>query len=322
MKNIVQTHGHGATTPVTLNTPTLSNNAPNVNSTQTSTSSANSQPAVSTHNTVAQTSTPSGDKGKGKAVESSSTTQERSSTPKIRLKKPSKGDDEERQRILQLLENDKKERARRKREERERLTGQTSMPPSAAEQPAAQRINNSKEIHMNIRLLSGKSLKHTFASNCTLEKDVRPWLEAHRDPEDEHADTPYTFTHLLTPLPNHHFGISEETIPLGELLPQRCTLILVPQKNKVYNAYAGTGVVSGLVGGAVSTASSLVGWLWGGSSSSNSGYSSVPQHDVGERERSRTSERDTLLTRSEREDADDEEGNTYYNGNQVCTVRL
>lgn len=255
------------------------------------------------------------DKGKQKAQDGEpSNAPQTPDNAQSRRKNPKKKDDAERQRIMQLLENDKKERQRRKQEEKERLA-KLHTPPEAPSTDSRMKnvTNTTSETHISFRLLSGKSIKHTFQSSATLSNDVRPWLDAHQDPEEDHTDIPYTFLHILTPLPNHPIGISEEELPLRELLPQRCSLVLVAQRNPVANAYSRSN--PGLIGSLYNTVGGLLSWVWGGSSNTPSRtYNALPTQDVDDPDN--YNENDSLLRDDEPRDGP--EGNTYYNGNQVC----
>lgn len=89
---------------------------------------------------------------------------------------------EERKRVLQLLENDKIERrqkeAKRKEALEQSLSGSSSPLPAAKEniKPATPRPTG-KETAISFRLLDGSSLKARFPSDSMLGTVVREWLD-------------------------------------------------------------------------------------------------------------------------------------------------
>lgn len=132
---------------------------------------------------------------------------------------------EDRQRVLRLLENDKIERqAKRKQSLAEdsssRLptTIKENTPPPLPRAPGT-------ETAISFRLLDGSSLKAKFPSPSILGTHVRHWLDANRTD----GDHPYSFLQILAPLPNKQLTISDENSSLTHLgLAPTATLVLVP----------------------------------------------------------------------------------------------
>ncbi|GME66522.1 UBX domain-containing protein [Neofusicoccum parvum] len=143
-------------------------------------------------------------------------------------------------RILQRVEANKRER-----KEQEEL-------PSGSRGPAAK----SGDVCLRIRLLDGSQIREYFPPTATLAADVRPrvdWALGGGLAPSSSASAkpppvpPYSFKHILAPLPNRTLGPSDETKPLNELpdvIPS-ATLVLIPAKN-VVSAYTGAG--NGYVG--------------------------------------------------------------------------
>lgn len=184
----------------------------------------------------------------------------------------------ERERIMAVIENDKKER--KEKEERRRaaaiadaegsLGGKGKIP---AEPKLSKTYGNAissstqKNCAIQIRLLDGSNIRHHFPPSSTLRTHVRPWVLS-EEAVGPGGDAPYTFKQILTPLPNRTISISEEEEPLSSLgLMPSATLVKVPVPkftdaysggevgyisrgvNLGYNAlHGGLGLVSGLLG--------------------------------------------------------------------------
>ena len=91
----------------------------------------------------------------------------------------------ERQRILQLLENDKAERRLRERERKGEYTTPTPTPtPSASATPSSQLNSEAKSqnVALAFRLVDGTSIKSRFPSSAVLGEDVRAWIETVGNP--------------------------------------------------------------------------------------------------------------------------------------------
>ncbi|PWW79962.1 hypothetical protein C7212DRAFT_341114 [Tuber magnatum] len=144
---------------------------------------------------------------------------------------------EERQRVLQLLENDRKEREARWG--KNVAEGKASSTPIAEpRERGTPKSHSSSEAAISFRMLDGLSLKAKFPSSAVLGTDVRRFVDENRTD----GDHPYNFLQILTPLPNKQITISEENSTLSELgLPPTCTLILVPASSSPASAYSGGG---------------------------------------------------------------------------------
>lgn len=149
---------------------------------------------------------------------------------------------EERQRVLRLLENDKIERRQKEAGRRQSLAeGYIGVPGPAAKEGIPQNSPTPRptgnETAISFRLLDGSSLKAKFPSLSLLGTDVRQWLDANRND----GDHPYSFLQILAPLPNKQLSISDENSSLNDLgLSPTATLVLVPAQSFT-TAYKGGG---------------------------------------------------------------------------------
>lgn len=158
----------------------------------------------------------------------------------------------ERERIMAVIENDKKER--KEKEERRRATARADAEGSLGDEgkiPAELTLSKSyanaissstrKNCALQIRLLDGSTIRHHFPPSSTLRTHVRPWILS-EEAGGPGVDPPYTFKQILTPLPNRTISISEEEEPLSSLgLMPSATLVKVPVP-KFTDAYSGRGV--------------------------------------------------------------------------------
>lgn len=149
---------------------------------------------------------------------------------------------EERQRVLRLLENDKIERRQREAKRKQALAeDHDGAPDPAAKENIPQKSPTPRptgtETAISFRLLDGSSLKTKFPSLSLLGTDVRQWLDANRND----GDHPYSFLQILAPLPNKQLSISDENSSLADLgLSPTATLVLVPAQSYT-TAYSGGG---------------------------------------------------------------------------------
>ena len=138
---------------------------------------------------------------------------------------------EERRRILKRIEDDRRERKEREAQERQaRLLAQTQAQDSGgsggggggkihtsdlAPRPSSERTGASgstssnqqhQTCHLQVRLLTGTSIRGRFAATATLAADVRPWVDAQAASHDASGEAnnggAYTFRVVLTPQPN------------------------------------------------------------------------------------------------------------------------
>lgn len=141
---------------------------------------------------------------------------------------------EERQRILKAIENDKAER--KERESQRRALAEIEQAgvenASRVSKSANERIPKTwgaaahmQQCSLQVRLFDGTTIRSKFEPQHTLNKDVRPWLARQRTD----GDTPYTFKRILTPQMNKTVSISEEEESLQSLgLLPSATLVMVP----------------------------------------------------------------------------------------------
>ncbi|EKG11591.1 UBX domain-containing protein [Macrophomina phaseolina MS6] len=168
-------------------------------------------------------------------------------------------------RILQRVEADKKERKEReelRKKQREAELREFSGAEFASPSPPAEQLAKrgsvssptrgpaakSGDVCLRIRLLDGSQIREYFPPSATLAADVRPrvdWALSSGPSSSSSKPTPappYSFKHILAPLPNRTLGSADENKPLGELpdVVPSATLVLVPAKNAV-SAYSGAG---------------------------------------------------------------------------------
>ncbi|KAH7308456.1 ubiquitin-related domain-containing protein [Stachybotrys elegans] len=158
------------------------------------------------------------------------------------VKKKRQQDAEERQRILKRIEDDRAERRSRAMErEKEKIENQSAGDVTSA--PSTTRIGAMTAIQ--VRLMDGSTMRSRFKTDATAQ-EVRKWVDENRTGEKQ----PYTFKHLLTPLPNKNIDATEEDKSLVDLgLAPSATLILIPVQNYT-SAYEGGGSsnpISGLL---------------------------------------------------------------------------
>jgi hypothetical protein len=218
---------------------------------------------------------------KGKQRATPPATQPEPSTSKVQqsareaLRKKKEEEREELARIKARIEADKAERkaqAEARKAEREKLA---QSEPTTSQFPAStsSRGSNAKEVHLNVRMFDGATVRSTFPRTANLQDDVRPWLDREFSARAENPNErqpPYYFKHILAPLPSRELSAGDESQTLGDIdLAPSATLILVPVKGYT-DAYAGgsRGIVSGpagsvfnLVGGAFNLAGSAVGYV-------------------------------------------------------------
>ncbi|KEY65516.1 hypothetical protein S7711_08751 [Stachybotrys chartarum IBT 7711] len=146
------------------------------------------------------------------------------------VKKKRQEEAEERRRILKRIEDDRAERRQRAsqrekaRTESQSAGGVASALVNAPETklPSTTRIGNITAIQ--VRLFDGSTARSRFPTTSSL-KEVRKWVDESR----VDGTQPYTFKHLLTPLPSRSIDATEEDKTLADLnLAPSSTLILIP----------------------------------------------------------------------------------------------
>ncbi|KAF1958621.1 hypothetical protein CC80DRAFT_468202 [Byssothecium circinans] len=296
------------------------------------------------------------DKGKQKATAPDS--KPPTSTTKVQqaardaLRKKQQEEKDELARIKARIEQDKAERraqaeARKAERERENQALEKTSEPSQFTVTST-RGSQANEVHLNVRLFDGGTVRKTFLRTAKLENDVRPWVDqeaAARAENPNDKQPPYYFKQILAPLPSKELSAGEEAETLGDIdLAPSATLVLVPVKGYT-EAYAGgpTGIVYGaagnvmsLVGGAFNVAGSVLGYVGNTVSSVlGGGASSVTQPDaqsqssggrsLGESQQqgqtSSAANNIRVRTLADQQSRDQNNQN-FYNGNQVCDMQL
>lgn len=232
-------------------------------------------------------------KGKQKATPSdpkpsSSTPSTAQSAAREALRKKKQEEKEELARIKARIEADKAERraqaeARKAERERERETlaspssntapvsgsvvckdGVCEWVPGTTSKKTSTNRSQAKDVHLNVRLFDGRTVRHTFPRTANLQNDVRPWIDSEfaaraENPREKHP--PYYFRQILAPLPSRELSAGEESETLGDIdLAPSATLVLIPVKGYT-EAYSGGG--GGIVGGVVGGVTGLVGGVFG-----------------------------------------------------------
>ncbi|KFY05756.1 hypothetical protein V491_09035 [Pseudogymnoascus sp. VKM F-3775] len=163
---------------------------------------------------------------------------------------------QERERVLKQIEDDKAERKARDaaRKEQAKIAAGTEPNPFTAPSSEMGSIRRADHCALKVRLFDGSAISSRFPSEATLEGEVRKWV----DQEQQVAESPYTFKHILTPFPNKEISISEEGKSLQDLgLVPNATLVLVPVKDFTPAYGQGPGV-TGLLSSGVSMGYGLV----------------------------------------------------------------
>lgn len=256
------------------------------------------------------------------------------------LRKKKQEEKEELARIQARIEADKaarKAEAERRKAEREReRQGQTTSFSSPAPTNTSAKSSQAKEVHLNVRLFDGRTVRSTFPREAKLQEDVRPWIDSEfavraEDPNEKHP--PYYFKQILAPLPSRELSAGEESEALGDIdLAPSATLVLIPVKGYT-EAYSGRrrGVVGGIVGGVTGVIGGVAGLAYDTASYVGStigsvvgyGQSTTPE-GTGPSGRTLSEQRPetpdsagirvrTLADQREREPRNQE----LYNGNQV-----
>ncbi|KAF2752322.1 hypothetical protein M011DRAFT_394345 [Sporormia fimetaria CBS 119925] len=229
----------------------------------TPTDSGNERPATATEQRIPVSPIlPPSRKAKGKEkaapvdsnTEQSATRAAQSARDALRKKKQE--EKQELARIKARIEADKAERkaeAEARKAERERLASAAT---TASPVPSAKGNSRSQsaEVHLNVRLFDGRTIRSTFPRTSKLQDNVRPWIDDEVKARAESFNQnhpPYYFKQILAPLPSRELSAGEENETLGDLgLAPSATLVLVPIKGYT-EAYenSGGGAVSSVLGG-------------------------------------------------------------------------
>lgn len=225
---------------------------------------------------------------------------------------------DERARILKRVEDDKAERrereAQRKVQAKAAASGENTAPASgeasSIQGPASRQ---SAECALQIRLFDGSTIRSRFPSSGTLRSVVRPWID-----EKQGGDQPYTFKHVLTPLPNKNIETSEEECSLQDLgLTPSATLILLPVTGYT-SAYAGDGGILsrgvGLIGSGMGMVTGVLGSFLGGAAAPAPAPAPQREGEVAVDNRPSTG----INVRTLRDQRQDDQ--QFYNGNAVSCI--
>lgn len=171
------------------------------------------------------------------------------------LRKKKQEEKEELARIQARIEADKAERraqAEARKAERERLAESSTTVQNLAS--TSNKGSQAKDVHLNVRLFDGRTIRSTFSRTAKLQDDVRPWIDKEFEEKAEPNEKlpPYYFKQILAPLPSRELSAGEESETLGDInLAPSATLVLIPVKGytEAYSGSGGGGVVNGVVGG-------------------------------------------------------------------------
>ena len=314
-------------------------------------------PAPAPSHTVPATATTtptSNSKGKQRAdsapkaglAASSTATNSAQQAARAALQKKKREDAEELARVKARIEQDKAERkaqAEARKAERDAERTATSPPPTQSRTTSSNRGSQAQNVHLNIRLFDGRTIRHTFPRTASLEKEVRKWVDeefsklSQDDPNIQNKQLPpYFFRHILPPQPSRELSAGDENQTLGDIdLAPSATLVLVPVKG-YSDAYAGpgtnllAGTTTGIVSGAFGLLSSTVGYAGSMLGSFLGTGSAAPQQPQGQTiGGGSNSSQQPESARSEREEggirvrtladqrAREPRSQQFYNGNQV-----
>ena len=215
---------------------------------------------------------------------------------------------EERARILKRVEDDKTERREREAQRKAQVAAAKEL---AAAEPTAMASTSKRsptECALQVRLFDGSTIRSRFPAMGNLKADVRPWID-----EQQEDDTPYTFKHVLTPLPNKNIEAEEEDDSLYHCgLTPNATLILVPVANFT-PAYESGGILGrgfGLVSSGFGAVTGLLGSVLG------AGGAAAPEADNGTTSAG-PSHTNTTKVRTLRDQEPKKDDREFYNGNAV-----
>ncbi|KAI0967833.1 hypothetical protein F4678DRAFT_444724 [Xylaria arbuscula] len=253
-------------------------------------------------------------------------TAEQTHANEIKLRKQQAN--EERKRILKRIEDDK--RARKERDAAERRARQLlsddaegdadSSAQASSSIPLRERELNAggkggDQCSLQVRLLDGTTIRTRFASDKTLNTDVRRWI----DEERTDGNAPYSFRVVLTPRPNKVVEPQEEIKSLLSLgLAPSATLVLIPTRYSAAYARAGglfsplVGIFSSLYGAIMASVGGFFALFFGGGgggNGDNSGHGDVPMENLRARRRDAQFYNGNSLSFEPRNE-DEDEGNT------------
>jgi hypothetical protein len=314
------------------------------------------EPSIPTRVAPAAASTLSANaRGKQKAPESKPTSSigydsKAQQEARDALRKKKKAEADELARIKARIEADKAARrlhAEQRKAEREK-EGNVEAQPAASSQsapPSKGPRSQAKTVALNVRLFDGRTIRSTFAREASLQDQVRKWVDSEFSKlaqDDENINNkqlpPYYFKHIMAPQPSRELSAGDESQTLGDIdLAPSATLVLVPVKGYT-DAYSG-GASGGVVGTATGIVSGILGYV-GSALGAVIAYGAAPIAEAnaqeplhgGQRMGQRSNgepARDPVLDVAGQgvrvrtlADQRDREEQTFYNGNQVCYIRV
>ena len=255
-----------------------------------------------------------------------------------RERKRKQDDRRERERVRQLVENDKLERKERETQRKEALAAERQIKQSDSsshEGPSSSSSIPAGACAVQVRLFDGSTIRTRFDSPATqtLVSSVRSWIDLHlrsTDGTKRLSIPPYTFKHILTPLPNRTLEVSEEEKTLQDLgLTPTATLVLVPVQGYT-EAYTRSGVsgwlawVYGMVTGAflhlLAFLRSIMGAA-GGTGAANPTEPTLRSGGAKEKQSVSAEKKDdgrpSTKMRTLKDTEDEKDDRQLYNGNQV-----
>lgn len=235
----------------------------------------------------------------------------------------------ERERILRQIEHDKAER--KEKEERRRVLAKADAEGKKDSELVEQQLNaemnsprptRSKECSIQIRMFDGSTIRNRFPSEDTLRAQIRPWV----DKQKSDSDFPYTFKHILTPLPNRTLSISDEEEDLQSLgLTPSATLVIVPVQGYTAAYTGGQGIVSRGASAGYNVVSAGAGLVTGalgmflglGQATSQEDRPATPETTTQASAESDARGTGSGVNIRTLRDQQDREDHQFYNGNQV-----
>jgi len=215
-----------------------------------------------------------------------------------------------------------------------RLANQQPQSPPAPSSPSLAphhpSPSSTTQTHLSIRLLDGRTQRHTLPSTATLATDLRPLLTSS---QPDLRTAAFTFKALAPPGPARPIEVAAEHRPLADLgLAPSATLVLVavPHAAAAYEGRVAalTALPWGVVGGVVDAARAVAGGVVGGVAAMFGGGAapSPPEEDErrdggdgreeAEGQRLGSGIRVRTLA-DQRVEGSRDESNRWYNGNQL-----
>jgi hypothetical protein len=229
----------------------------------------------------------------------------------------------EKDRILKQIEADKVARKARDTERKNAAIRENTSPAPQPRNLQASSTANSARIQ--IRLISGRTIRQTFPASATPAADLRPFIDDELAHDTEGARTPAYRLKLMgiPPEPTREIGLSEEQQSLAELgLLPSATLVVTPihGATEAYSSGNGWGLLSlpvSIVGGAAGIAFGAVGAVGGVFSSVLGVGTGSPSEDQPPKEPAATNSGARVRTIAEMRAEADKEDQQLYNGNQL-----